>query len=150
MDGTNSAPIDQTRGGENGLRILLVTRQAGQKSHVLRWMDSVVDAHSTQAALPNKQALKKACRLRPQLILLGDDLEEFEGMEAARLILESSSDCRILALTKGAGRRYAAALLGVGVLGVVRQNGSRPEWRRAVTQVLMGHPFVSPAILKRK
>ncbi len=93
--------------------------------------------------------LDEAVRLRPDAVVLDISMPVLNGIEAARR-LEATKDwsVRIVFLTVHADPEYVRTALGTGALGYVLKSELASDLLPCVQEVLLGHSFISPAIVR--
>jgi DNA-binding NarL/FixJ family response regulator len=91
------------------------------------------------------EAVQKAGKLKPDLILLDIGLPKLNGLEAASRIREVAPDAAIIFLTENNDKDIAQAALSAGARGYVLKTDAGKELLRAVAGVLAGNVFVSSA-----
>ena len=91
------------------------------------------------------EAVQKAGKLKPDLILLDIGLPKLNGLEAATRIREVAPDAAIIFLTENNDKDIAQAALSAGARGYVLKTDAGKELLRAVAGVLAGNVFVSSA-----
>jgi DNA-binding NarL/FixJ family response regulator len=92
------------------------------------------------------EAVRQACRLRPDLILLDIGLPKINGIEAARRIRECSPESKILFVTEDRSRDIAEEAMGTGAGGYVVKSDAAGELGPAIKAVLEGKRFVSASL----
>jgi len=89
------------------------------------------------------QALQKAGKLRPDLILLDIGLPSLNGIEVARQILKLSPKSKILFVSQESSVDVVREALGTGAHGYVVKIDAGSELLIGVSAVLRGDQFVS-------
>jgi len=92
------------------------------------------------------QAVEKTRELRPDLILLDIGLPKIDGIEAARRILKSVPESKILFVTQETSCDVVDEALNVGALGYIIKSRAGSELLPAIASVLEGKRFVSAGI----
>jgi DNA-binding NarL/FixJ family response regulator len=92
------------------------------------------------------EAVRQACHLRPDLILLDIGLPTTNGIEAARRIRECSPQSKILFVTEDRSRDIAEEALATGAGGYVVKSDAGSELLPAIKAVLEGKRFVSASL----
>jgi DNA-binding NarL/FixJ family response regulator len=95
------------------------------------------------------EAVDKAGRFHPGIILMDIRMPELDGLEATRRILATDPDTRILILTTFDLDEYVFEALRVGASGFVLKDDSPEQLIAAVRTVAAGEALLSPAITKR-
>jgi len=96
------------------------------------------------------EAVQKAAKLKPDLILLDIGLPKLNGIEAARQIRQLSPNSKIVFLSMDNSLDIVQEALGTGALGYVYKGYAQRDLLPAVEAVLRGEPFVSSGIKGHK
>jgi DNA-binding NarL/FixJ family response regulator len=95
------------------------------------------------------EAVEKAARFRPSLILMDIRMPELDGLEATQTILAADSDARVLILTTFDLDEYVYEALKAGASGFVLKDDPPEQLIAAVRTVAAGDALLSPAVTKR-
>jgi DNA-binding NarL/FixJ family response regulator len=93
-------------------------------------------------------AVQKADELRPDLILMDIGLPSINGIEAARQILRSNPQSRILFLTQESSSDVVSEAFDLGARGYIVKMDARRDMLLGIDAVMRSEKFVS-ASLKR-
>ena len=96
------------------------------------------------------EAVEKAERLKPDLILLDIGLPKLNGIEAARRIRQLSPSSKIIFLSQENSVDVVQVALSTGALGYVRKADAKRELLPAMDAVLRGEQFVSSSLKGRE
>jgi DNA-binding NarL/FixJ family response regulator len=88
-------------------------------------------------------AVRKACELRPDLILLDIGLPRLNGIDAARQIRTLAPESKIIFLTQESAAEVVQEALRLGACGYVKKLKAAKELLAAVDAVISGNQFVS-------
>jgi len=91
-------------------------------------------------------AIRKAERLRPDLILLDISLPKLNGLEAARQIRKVSPSSKILFLSVESDPDVVRDALSAGGLGYVLKTEAARDLLSGIESVLLGRRFVSSSL----
>ncbi len=91
------------------------------------------------------EAVRKACELRPDLILLDIGLPKLNGIEAARQIRTLVPESKIIFLTQESSAEVVQEALRLGACGYVKKLKAAKDLLAAVQAVVSGNQFVSSA-----
>lgn len=102
-------------------------------------------------AADGKAAVAEAKRLRPDVVLMDVRMPEMNGLDAARIILDSGFDppVRVLMLTTFDIDDYVYAALGLGASGFMLKDAPADELVRAVRVVAEGQALLAPTVTRR-
>jgi DNA-binding NarL/FixJ family response regulator len=92
------------------------------------------------------QALQKAGKLRPDLILLDIGLPSLNGIEVARQILQLSPNSKILFVSQESSADLVQEALALGALGYVVKWDAGKELLTAVEAVVQGRQYLSSGL----
>jgi DNA-binding NarL/FixJ family response regulator len=93
-----------------------------------------------------RDAIRIAAEHKPDVILMDLNMPGIGGIEAARLILESSPEVRIIVLSGDADRLKVDHALQVGACGYLYKQSVLTELLVAIEQVTSGKLYFSPEI----
>jgi DNA-binding NarL/FixJ family response regulator len=95
------------------------------------------------------EAVEKAIRLHPTVVLMDIRMPELDGLEATRRILAADDKIRILVLTTFGLDEYIYEALRVGASGFVLKDDPPEQLISAVRIVAAGDALLSPTVTKR-
>lgn len=99
-------------------------------------------------AATGREAIEKARKLCPDVILLDITMPDIGGLEAIPQILNVCPTARILVLTMHDSGEMATQVLAAGASGLVLKSDAGRDLIRAVEAVDKKKPFLSPAVTK--
>jgi len=91
-----------------------------------------------------EEAMVKARKLSPDVILMDINMPGMSGLETSRRLRKSVPDSKILALTMHENREYVLEMTQLGARGYVFKDSSPSELLRAIEAVHSGEFFFSP------
>jgi DNA-binding NarL/FixJ family response regulator len=95
------------------------------------------------------EAVEKAARFRPTVVLMDIRMPELDGLQATRRILAADAAARILILTTFDLDEYVYEALRAGASGFVLKDDPPEQLLAAIRVVAGGEALLSPAITKR-
>src|SRR5262245_253175 len=95
------------------------------------------------------EAVEKAERFQPTVILMDIRMPELDGLEATRRILAADPDARVLVLTTFDLDEYIYEALQAGASGFVLKDDPPEQLLAAIRTVAAGDALLSPAVTKR-
>ena len=93
-------------------------------------------------ALNGLEAVQKAEKLQPDLVLLDIGLPDMNGLEVARRVRKLAPAAKILFLSQESSPDVVREALSLGALGYVHKPCSRTDLLPAIDSVLGGEQFV--------
>ena len=96
-----------------------------------------------------RDAVSKAQRLHPDIILMDIAMPDLGGFEATRLILRSNPKTKILILTMYEEEEVITRCLRAGAAGYVLKDAPRAHLIHAIEEVHKGGQYLSPRALKK-
>jgi DNA-binding NarL/FixJ family response regulator len=95
------------------------------------------------------EAVEKAVRFEPTVILMDIRMPELDGLEATRQILAAGGGARILILTTFDLDEYVYEALRAGASGFVLKDDPPEQLIAAIRTVAAGDALLSPAVTRR-
>jgi two-component system nitrate/nitrite response regulator NarL len=95
-------------------------------------------------ASTGEEAVLKAAKLKPDVILMDINMPGMSGLEAAKRIGKLVPESRILALTMHENKEYVLEMSRLGARGYVFKDSPPAELLRAIETVYRGEFFFSP------
>lgn len=99
-------------------------------------------------AADGHEAIARAKQACPDVVVMDVAMPGLNGIDAARRIKAELPLVKILALSMNADARYVNAMLEAGASGYLLKNAASDELLDALTAVLGGETYLSPAILR--
>jgi len=96
-----------------------------------------------------RQAIQMVRDLSPDIVVLDIAMPVLNGVEAARQILRTAPNCRVLILSSYSDDDYVEQLTEAGVAGYLIKQTAGNELLKAIREVARGNAYFSPAIAKR-
>lgn len=93
-----------------------------------------------------REAVSLAEQLRPDIIIMDISMDDLNGMDAARHIVEKKLGCRIIALSMHADKRFVAGMFEAGAMGYLLKDCAYDELVKAIRQVLSGSTYLCSMI----
>jgi DNA-binding NarL/FixJ family response regulator len=95
------------------------------------------------------EAIDKAARFHPTVILMDIRMPELDGLEATKRILAANNGARILILTTFDLDEYVYEALAAGASGFVLKDDPPEQLLAAIRTVAAGEALLSPTVTKR-
>jgi DNA-binding NarL/FixJ family response regulator len=90
-----------------------------------------------------RQLLVEAPRLNPDVIILDIGMPLLNGLEAAKRLIVSLPNVKLVFLTMNEDANLAAATLALGAVGYVLKHAAAGELLKAISEVLQGRSYVT-------
>ncbi|HKN24593.1 MAG TPA: response regulator transcription factor [Candidatus Acidoferrum sp.] len=123
-------------------RILLADDHVGMlvnASDILRGQFEIVGT-----VTDGRAAVKAACELKPDLVVLDIGMPELDGLDAAKELRRRGSEVKVVFLTVQEDQDYVAAALDCGGLAYVLKSRMYSDLANAIAAALSGGVFISP------
>ena len=131
------------------IRVLVADDQSMVRAGFRMLLSREEDIEVVAEAANGLEAVEKAARLRPTVVLMDIRMPELDGLEATRRILATDSAARILILTTFDLDEYVYEALRAGASGFVLKDDPAEQLLSAIRIVAGGEALLSPAITKR-
>ncbi len=95
------------------------------------------------------EAVKMACELKPDVILMDMAMPRMDGLEAIQKIKEGCPEMRILVLTSFSDDETVFPAIKAGALGYLLKNTSPDRLLSSIREVYKGNPSMSPDIASK-
>jgi DNA-binding NarL/FixJ family response regulator len=132
--------------GISSLRVLVVEDHESFRRFVCSILGRRPALKVVGEAADGLEAVQKAEKLRPNLILLDIGLPILNGIEAARRIRSLSPESKLLFVTQESSDDVVQQALGLGALGYVVKTHAGSELLKAVDAVCQGRKFLGTGI----
>jgi len=97
-------------------------------------------------AATGHEAIALAHSLVPDVVIMDIAMPELNGIDATRRLTKELPHVKVIALSMNADRRYVMAMLEAGAAGYLLKNEASEELLRAISAVMRGQTYVSPAV----
>jgi DNA-binding NarL/FixJ family response regulator len=128
------------------IRILLaddhtIVRE-GLRALLAKEEDMVVVAE----AATGSAAVRQACDLAPDVVVMDISMPDMNGIEATRLVTGKLASVRVLALSMETDRRFVVEVLKAGANGYILKDSAFTELAKAIRIVAAGETYLGPKI----
>jgi DNA-binding NarL/FixJ family response regulator len=131
------------------IRVLVVDDQSMVRAGFRMLLAGEEDIEVVAEASNGLEAVDKAARFDPEVILMDIRMPELDGLQATRRILAKDRDARILVLTTFDLDEYVYEALRAGASGFVLKDDSPEQLIAAIRTVAAGEALLSPTITRR-
>jgi DNA-binding NarL/FixJ family response regulator len=131
------------------IRVLIADDQSMVRAGFRMLLSGEEDIEVVAEARDGLEAVAKAARFDPTVVLMDIRMPELDGLEATRRIIAANDSARILILTTFGLDEYIYEALRAGASGFVLKDDPPEQLIAAVSTVAAGDALLSPAITKR-
>ena len=131
------------------VRVLVADDQSMVRAGFRMLLGGEADIEVVAEASNGLEAIDKAARFHPTVVLMDIRMPELDGLEATRRILASDNGTRILILTTFDLDEYVYEALRAGASGFVLKDDPPEQLLAAIRTVAAGEALLSPTITKR-
>ncbi|MGO9245200.1 MAG: response regulator [Verrucomicrobiia bacterium] len=128
------------------LRILVADDHEVVRAGVRSILQSDPDCDICAEALTGRQALTLAQQLKPDIVILDITMPELNGLDAARQILKSVSDVRVLFLSMHESEELVREILEIGAHGYILKSDAGRELTVAMRALRRGELFFTSRV----
>jgi DNA-binding NarL/FixJ family response regulator len=131
------------------IRVVVADDQALVRSGFRMLLGAESDMELVAEAANGLEAVEKAARFDPTVILMDIRMPELDGLDATRRILAADPGARVLVLTTFDLDEYVFEALRVGASGFILKDEPPEQLLEAIRVVAAGDALLSPAVTKR-
>jgi DNA-binding NarL/FixJ family response regulator len=131
------------------IRVLVADDQSMVRAGFRMLLADEEDIDVVAEAQNGVEAVHKAARFHPTVVLMDIRMPELDGLEATRRILAADSAARVLILTTFDLDEYIFEALSAGASGFVLKDDPPEQLIAAIRTVAGGDALLSPAVTKR-
>jgi DNA-binding NarL/FixJ family response regulator len=131
------------------IRVLVADDQAMVRAGFRMLLSGEPDVEVVAEASNGLEAVEKAARFGPTVVLMDIRMPELDGLEATRRILAADAGARILILTTFDLDEYVYEALRAGASGFVLKDDPPEQLLAAIRIVAGGDALLSPAVTRR-
>lgn len=130
------------------IRVLLVDDHAVLRAGLAALIDAEPDLEVVAEAAEGEEAVEKARKLSPDVVVMDLSMPGMGGLEATRRISALELGVKVLVLTAHAEDTYLFPVLDAGGSGYVTKTRADTDLLRAVREVARGEVFLYPSAAK--
>ena len=131
------------------IRVLVADDQSMVRAGFRRLLTGEEGIEVVAEAGNGQEAIEKAARFHPTVVLMDIRMPELDGLEATRRILAADRAARVLILTTFDLDEYVYEALRAGASGFVLKDDPPEQLIAAVRTVAAGDALLSPAVTRR-
>lgn len=133
----------------NPIRVLIVDDHAPFREGLHALLTSVPEMEVAGEAANGDDAIRKAAKLQPDVILMDIQMPGMNGIEATRQIYQSSPHMGVIVLTMFEDDDSVFAAMRAGARGYLLKGADQTEILRAIHSVGSGEALFGPGIARR-
>lgn len=130
----------------NELRVVLADDHVVVRAGLKALVDDCAGMRVVGEASNGLEAIRCACELKPDVLLMDLSMPEMGGAEATERIRRECPGVKVIALTAYEDRAHLTRLLQAGAAGYVLKRGAADELVRAIRLVAGGASYVEPTM----
>ncbi len=128
------------------IRILLADDHALVRKGIMAMLEPESDLEVVGEANDGKEALELSRQMTPDLLIIDIRMPEMNGLEATAKLHEYSPNTKALILSMHDSDEYVIKSLQSGASGYLLKDTEKPEFLRAIHQVMAGNKYYSGAV----
>jgi two-component system response regulator NreC len=128
------------------IRLLLVDDHEVVRSGIRALLDAQEGMQVVGEAGSGEEAIRAACELKPDVVLMDITMPGMDGMEATRYVKEACETAAVLALTIHEGREYFFEMLKAGASGYIPKSAAAEELIFAIRAVARGEVYLHSSV----
>ncbi len=130
------------------IRVLLVEDHTIVRKGLRSLLDSEIGIKIVGEAEDGREAVRKAEKLQPDVVVMDIAMPGLNGLEATRQIKKRFPGMKIIILTVHANEEYVLQTLRTGASGYLVKKAAPADLIEAIQAVYKGDSFLSPSISK--
>jgi NarL family two-component system response regulator LiaR len=130
------------------IRILVVDDHAIVRTGISAWIETEADLELVGEASDGVEAIEKALKLDPDVILMDLVMPKKDGIYAITSIIRENPNACILVITSFSEKTSAVPAIKAGASGFIMKDTSPEEMLQAIREVHRGNPWLSPEITR--
>lgn len=130
------------------VRILLADDHTILRDGIRALLEDEPDMVLVGEAEDGRTAVRLACQLKPDVVLMDIAMPLLNGLEATRQIKHDCPQVKVLILTMHENEEYIRQVLASGAMGYILKDAAARELLDAIKAVRRGEAVLSPAITR--
>jgi DNA-binding NarL/FixJ family response regulator len=130
------------------IRILIVDDHAILRDGIRALLESESDISVIGEAEDGRTAVRLACQLKPDIVLMDIAMPLLNGLEATRQIRHDCPEVKVLVLSMHENDEYIRQALANGAMGYILKDATAHELIDAIHAIQNGEAILSPAITR--
>lgn len=112
-------------------------------------LSAVEDMEIVGEAADGEEAVRLTCELKPDAVLMDQDMPRCDGIEATRLVKQAAPDVEIIVMTDHLDGAKALQAAEAGATGYILKDIPAPNLAAAVRSVCNGRAFFHPEMTRK-
>jgi DNA-binding NarL/FixJ family response regulator len=129
-----------------GIRIILADDHKIVRDGLRSLIEKEDDMEVVAEAEDGRTAVQLSAKLSPQLVLMDIAMPVLNGIEATRQIIAAAPQCKVIALSMHADKRYIMEMLKAGASGYLLKDSAFEELACAIRTALNNKTYLSPPV----
>jgi DNA-binding NarL/FixJ family response regulator len=130
-------------------RVLIADDDALMRAGLVELLAADPDIEIVGQAATGRQAVERACRLTPDVVLMDVRMPDLDGIAATDALSKAAPGARVLILTTFEQDDYIFGALRAGASGFLLKRSRPEELIAAVHTIAAGDALLSPSITRR-
>jgi DNA-binding NarL/FixJ family response regulator len=131
------------------IRVLIADDDDLMRAGLVELLTADPDIEIAGQAANGREAVDRACRLAPDVVLMDVRMPDVDGIAATRELAQAAPDARVLILTTFEQDDYIFGALRAGASGFLLKRTRPEELIAAVHAVAAGDSLLSPSVTRR-
>jgi ATP/maltotriose-dependent transcriptional regulator MalT/ActR/RegA family two-component response regulator len=128
------------------ISVLLVDDHPMFRKGLRQTIEAEPDLNVVGEASDGKEAIEKARKLSPDVIVMDISMPNITGIEATQQVLSNSPHTKVVALSIHAAKRFVIDMLRAGASGYILKDSAPEDLVNGVRTVIKGKFYLSPSI----
>jgi len=125
------------------IRVLLADDHELMREGLRAMLERHRDVEIVAEAASGREAVKKAAKLQPDLVLMDVSMSDLNGIEATRQIKSESPRTKVLGLSGYTDTRSVVAMLRAGASGYVLKSDAYKDLQAAISIAMAGKTYLT-------
>ena len=131
---------------DSAITILLADDHAIVRQGLAKVLENGARLKVVGEAKDGREAVNKACQLKPNIVLMDISMPILNGIEATRQIKKICPQTKVIILSMHSHDRYIGELLKLGASGYLIKDSTGSDIINAIDAAMKGDVFLSPSI----